>query len=103
MSPRGPNGPKESSRDSSLVACAPTRLIGVLGPLPDDTRTPELADAESGAVVDLDCDSVTVSKLDDFAKAEYGPDCSPPNAAASEALGKLAAGCDRVGTSMYDH
>ena len=62
LSPRGPNGPKESSRDSSLVACAPTRRMGVLGPRPDDARMPELADAESGAVVDLDCDSAASVK-----------------------------------------
>jgi hypothetical protein len=56
LSPRGPKGPRESSRDSSLVACAPTRRIGVLGPRPDDLM-PELADADSEALVDLDCDS----------------------------------------------
>lgn len=29
------------------------------------------------------------------------PDCSPAKAAASEAFGKVAAGCDRVGTSVH--
>jgi hypothetical protein len=56
LSPRGPKGPRESSRDSSLVACAPTRRIGVLGPRPDNLM-PELVDADRGVVVDLECDS----------------------------------------------
>ena len=33
FSPSGPRGPRESSTDSNLVACAPTRR-GVRGPLP---------------------------------------------------------------------
>ncbi len=58
MSPRGPKGPKESLRDSSLVVCVPTRRIGVLGPRPDDDLMPEVAEAESGAPVDLEGNSI---------------------------------------------
>jgi hypothetical protein len=41
LPPRGPRGPRESSRASSLVACAPTRRIGVL-----DARPPDGLDAD---------------------------------------------------------
>lgn len=45
FSPRGPNGPRESSMASSRVACAPT-FLGVLGFLPMGDLGVEEAESE---------------------------------------------------------
>jgi hypothetical protein len=58
--PSGPKGPRESSRDSSFVVWAATRLIGVRGPRPlvGDFRF-DADETDSCAGADFGWDSMT--------------------------------------------